>query len=162
MKNLTAQEIQDFYSKNLKKTYQKKGKYLWRPAVPLETVLTIVEGRLETMKTSVLTGDIVLRNIEINSSAEMYIVSKETFDKRYTLLAENYTIDGKSWWTASANGQVNAFQYFGETITFDAPWAEQMVCEDGDFIASPVGGQASDVYRIEKNTFLKTYGEPIE
>jgi hypothetical protein len=36
-----------------------------------------------------------------------------------------------------------------------------MLCEEGDFIAQPVGGSPDDVYRIEKETFKQTYAEIV-
>jgi hypothetical protein len=42
-----------------------------------------------------------------------------------------------------------------------APWNEQMMCVEGDFIARPVPGDESDIYRIEKDTFFMTYKEVI-
>ena len=50
--------------------------------------------------------------------------------------------------------------YSGETISFKAPWGENMFCEDGDFIAKPIEGVFDDIYRIEKKTFETTYYKP--
>ena len=54
-----------------------------------------------------------------------------------------------------------AFCYHGETIEFVAPWGEKMLCEDGDYIASPPNGSPDDIYRIEKETFAQTYMEKV-
>jgi len=35
------------------------------------------------------------------------------------------------------------------------------LCEDGDYIAQPVGGSPDDIYRIEKQTFIQTYAEKV-
>ena len=164
MKSLSKQEIIALFNdnSNLHKQYKKKGTFLVRSAEPGETVLTIVAGKLETMKTAGL-DEVVLRNIEIGSSAETYIIPAETYYKRYSrVIGQNYMIDNIDWDVAEAKGKAIGFMYEGETITFKAPWDEDMICEKGDFIVTPVGGKPDDVYRIEKNTFAQTYTENNE
>ena len=100
----------------------------------------------------------ILRNIEVGSSAEVYIVSEDKFVKRYiAAYSKSYTIDKQTWFEAYARGQVDAFCYEGGTIQFMAPWNELMLCEKGDYIARPIGGEKNDIYRIEKDTFKQTY-----
>lgn len=157
MKKLSQEELQGLYTGAIKKQYQKSGRFLHRPAKVGETVLTIVSGKLETLKVAG-PDEIVVRNISIGSSAEMYIMDYKTFTKRY--VEENtilYVIDGVTWWGCIAKGQVDAFEYSGETITITAPWGEDMLCNPGDFIAHPIGGKEDDIYRIEKETFNQTY-----
>lgn len=156
----TKEQIARRFASMTKKRYQKRGRFLFRRADPGETVLTIVSGRLETMKTAG-DSDIVLRNIEIGSSAECYIISKEKFDERYRLAdMRTVTIDGKHWDVADAKGQVDAAEYAGdEEIHFTAPWGEPMVLSNGDFLARPVNGSEEDIYRIERSTFEMTYSE---
>lgn len=158
MRNLTVIEKLELFEGMVKLEYQKSGNFLYRQTrmgAP-ETVLTIVSGKLETIKTAEAT-DIIMRNIEIGSSAEMYIIPLEVFQKRYEMQTEPLHIDGLVWSRATAKGRIFAAEYKGEIITFDAPWGEQMLCEPGDFIATPVGGDKEDVYRIEKDTFVQTY-----
>jgi hypothetical protein len=121
-------------------------------------VLTIVSGKLETIKTA-QPGEVVLRNIELGSSAEMYIIGGESFEKRYTPLEKKHYVDQIEWRMAEAKGEAVAFPYDGDIIAFQAPWGEEMVCYPGDYIASPVGGKETDVYRIERETFEQTYFE---
>lgn len=157
MKQITAEQLAELFNGQQKTAYKKKGKFIFREAVAGETVLTIVSGKLETIKTAGA-GECVMRNIMIGSSAETYIIPRETFIKRYKIDSDRYLIDGLEWTGCSAEGRVNAFEYKGETISFKAPWGEDMLCEEGDYIANPIGGAQSDIYRIERQTFLDTYG----
>lgn len=153
--------------------YTKSGLFIYRTAarwpgtVPLnendgfETVLTIVSGKLETMKQA-KAGDIVIRNIILGGSAETYIMSKEKFENRYSVVDNtSLFIDGYLWYKATAKGQVFASMYKGDTFKFTASWGEEMICNDGDYIARPVDGDINDVYRIEKDAFDKTYTKTL-
>jgi hypothetical protein len=154
----SKQEIFDLFESIQKGHYVKRGKYLCRTATFDETVLTVVSGKLETFKKATI-GETILRNIEIGSSAETYIISKKMFEKRYVVTAEYHLVDGHTWHVAIAKGEVEAFQYQGGTISFMAPWDEEMICHEGDYIARPVPGDANDIYRIEKATFDMTYSK---
>jgi hypothetical protein len=57
---------------------------LFRQAIDGETILTIVSGKLETIKLAKDT-DVILRNIEIGGSAELYAINEESFKKRYSI-----------------------------------------------------------------------------
>ena len=137
---------------------------MYRTAIPHETILTIVSGKLETIKTAD-ESDIVLRNIELGSSAETYIISWKKFTERYDaeIVFLPYIIDGQEWTVVTAKGIVEAFEYkigpgvIPATISFVAPWNEEMICNDGDFLARPQNGDKNDIYRIEKETFKQTY-----
>lgn len=142
-----------------KAIYKKKGRFLYRKAVEGETVLTIVAGKLETLKTA-KEGNIVLRNINLGGSAETYIVDEMKFKNRYKPSTKRYQIEGTFWFEAFAEGQIEAFEYLDpDPILFKAPWGEDMVCYFGDFIGRPVGGDEHDIYRVERETFMQTYGE---
>ncbi len=56
-----------------------------------------------------------------------------------------------------AVGNCFAFKYYGPTISFKAPWGEDMICKEGDFICSTSKESLDDVYRIEKDAFMATY-----
>jgi hypothetical protein len=77
---LTKEEVAQIFNERPRKFFKKKGQFLFRPAIPGETIMTIVAGRLETFKKA-SEKDIVIRNIEIGSSAEVYIISGEKFEK---------------------------------------------------------------------------------
>lgn len=161
MKELSKEEVFGLFESRIKKDYKKSGSFLWRKPQYEETVLTIVAGKLETIKTANAGQDIILRNISIGSSAETYIIDKEKFQKRYDVVEGVLCIEGTMWEYCEAKGMVDAFCYHGETIKFVAPWNEEMLCEDGDYIARPVGGKPDDIYRIEKETFHQTYKEIV-
>jgi len=161
MKILTKKEVKALFEEQTKKNYKKSGNFLCRIPEEEETVFTIVSGKLETFKTATPFKDVIIRNIQVGSSAETYIVNVENFEKRYSFSYKSFLVDGKRWYMAEAKGEVMAFCYHGETIEFDALWGEKMLCEDGDYIAQPVGGSPDDIYRIEKQTFIQTYAEKI-
>ena len=153
----TKEEIIKLFNFQEKKHYAKSGTFLFRKAIEGETILTIVSGKLETIKT-VKSTDFILRNIEVGSSAETYSIDELSFWKRYDISSiQVIKIDGIEWGTARAKGEIMAFEYSGPPIKFMAPWNEEMLCEEGDFLANPIGGDPSDIYRIEKDTFKKTY-----
>jgi len=152
----TKEEILQFFESQAREWYKKRGLILFRHADPQETVLTIVAGRLETINTAG-EDEIVVRNIEIGSSAEIYIMKEAVFTKRYEMQKKTYSIDGRVWTEAVAKGVVEAFCYHGDSFEFIAPWDEMMLCEDGDCIARPEGSDQSDIYRIDKKTFAETY-----
>jgi hypothetical protein len=153
---LSPAEVADLYASREVKTYQKRGTFLARYAEPDETILTIVAGKLETLAAAKW-GDVVVMNIEIGSSVERYLVAKDMFEKRYELTERTITTDGHSWMLVNAKGRVRAWQYEGPSVTFEAPWGESMLLEEGDWIASPVGGEPDDIYRIEREAFAGTY-----
>lgn len=160
MKNLSKKEIKSLFDENKDNlsTYKKSGTFGYRHAIPGETVITMVSGKLETIKKAGK-EEVVVRNLTVGSSAEFYIIGLDKFVSRYDVKpnVDNLLIDGQQWILAEANGKIKAFQYKGETISFKAPWDEEMICEEGDFIASPLGGSPDDIYRIEKETFELTY-----
>ena len=156
MKQLTKEELFNLFTHATKNSFQKKGRFLCRKAVEGETVLTIVGGKLETIKKA-SKDEVVLRNIEIGSSAETYIIEENKFTKRYDLTDKYHNIDNLPWTEAIAKGKVDAFCYHGKLIEITAPWGETMLCNEGDYIARPIDGDEKDIYRIEKNTFIQTY-----
>ncbi len=65
---LSKKQLRALFESNEKVPYKKLGRFLSRCAVPGETILSIVDGKLETMKIAPF-GDVVLRNIQLGSSA---------------------------------------------------------------------------------------------
>jgi len=158
MIELDKNQILALFELHDRDVYQKRGRFLARSAVANETILTIVDGKLETIKTAI-SSDVIIRNIEIGSSAETYIISTGKYIERYVYTDTNYTIDGQEWMIVTAKGKAEAFQYQGEELAFMAPWDERMLCKEGDFLARPVPGKQNDIYRIEHNTFFQTYSK---
>jgi hypothetical protein len=161
MIELTKGQLLELFESKKRMYFKKKGLFLYRLAIEGETILTIVIGKLETIKQA-QSNEVVLRNIELGSSAETYIINRKIFDKRYDITDKKHIIDGQTWIVCVAKGQIETFCYSGETIKFMAPWNEQMICEQDDWIARPLGGDKLDIYRIEKNTFAQTYQEMIK
>jgi len=115
---LSKQQVKELYLSLETRAYQKRGTFIYRPAENFkgvqESVLTIVAGKLETIKQS-KPGEVVVRNIVIGSSAETYIIPQETFAKRYDQVDEPaFFMDGYMWMKAVAKGKINATQYQGE------------------------------------------------
>jgi hypothetical protein len=159
MKKLSKEEVRSLFESQSKKRYKKAGIFLYRFPKEAETILTIVSGKLETVKTSNPSTDVIIRNFKVGSFAETYIIDKEKFEKRYSIINKEYLVDGNTWRVAEAKGEVMAFRYKGEEFIFVAPWGEEMVCEYNDIIAQPFGGSPDDIYRIENLTFSQTYTE---
>lgn len=147
---------------DLKKRYKKKGRFIYRAAIENETILTMVSGELETIATAGK-DDIIIKNIELGSSAETYILTKANFIARYDITEKTYFIDNSIWTETFAKGECIAFEYKPQnpehSLEFKAPWGEMMLCKNGDFLAQPVPGKYTDIYRIERKTFLQTYSE---
>lgn len=139
--------------------YQKTGVMLARPAQPGETVITIVAGRIETLKPTFV-GDWVIKNITVNSSAEQYPISGDKFATRYTRSEEVLIADGFTWFKVAAKGQITGGFYSGETVKFEAPWGEDMILQDGDFLGRPYPEDTpNDIYRVAREEFFQTYGD---
>lgn len=157
MNTLTSEELYKLFESSEKEIYRKKGRFLCRAAKNEETVLTIVSGKLETLKKS-RPGDIIIRNIEIGGSAETYVIDDQKFNERYDLTHETMNIDQVEWTVCHARGRAEAFCYLeADPVKFVAPWGEEMICYFEDFVARPIPGDPYDIYRIERATFDQTY-----
>lgn len=108
---------------------------------------TIIDGKLETTNTS-KDGDYLI----IGTKGEKYLIDKDKFKKRYAFVTRTPLGD-----KYKAIGNVFAIKYEGPTFKFKAPWGEDMLCESGDYICSTSMSNLDDVYRIEKDAFVKTY-----
>jgi hypothetical protein len=159
-RRLSRAQVADLHGSRPARTYQKRGTFIARYAEPGETILTIVAGRLETLAGAEW-GDVVLMNIEVGSSVERYLIKPAMFDKRYDRTDRTIVTDGHSWMVVKAKGRVDAFRYEGPSIVFEAPWGEDMILQDGDWLARPTEGAADDIYRIEREAFAQTYSEEV-
>lgn len=161
MNKLTSEEVQKIFQDGEKKDYEKFGKFLFRGGRPGETVLTILNGRLETVNQATV-DDTVVKNLNVHGFAEMYVINSEKFKQRYQIINKDpFVIDNVTWGHCTPIGKARAMQYQGEPMKFDAPWGEEMACVSGDYIASPLDDEGNsdpkDIYRIEKSTFEDTY-----
>lgn len=134
-------------NQNSVKRYLKQGTVNAKLAIKDEKVKTEINGVVETVNTA-KENDVVVQG----SSNELYLINIEKFKARYNVEKE-LSSDFQEY---KATGECFAFEFKGEGFSFIAPWAEEMIVEDGDFLASP-NSEITEVYRIEKNAFYKTY-----
>lgn len=159
---MTKQEVARLFHLGSRQIYKKTGTFLYRYAREGETILTIVGGRLETINTCPLDKrKVILKNIVLGSSCEEYMIEEEKFNNRYEIIDEaSIWMPLYTWNKAVAKGEIAAIVNTGPPFQFQAPWGEMMECLTDDIIASPwVDGSYSplDIYRIDKETFGKTY-----
>jgi tellurite resistance-related uncharacterized protein len=160
---LSRAEIAELFGKlTTGNVYQKRGDFLARPTVINEMVLTIVNGIVETFKTTSV-GEWVILNITTGLAGERYCISSPSYEERYKPTTNTCIIDGQSWFRCEARGYIEAAQYLGEDISFTAPWDEEMIMQHGDFLGRPWPcDNLMDIYRVEQMTFGGTYGtKPI-
>lgn len=135
--------------------YKKTGTAWLRPAEPGEIIETRVGGQLETLSQARSDSFVVRANTK---DQEQYIISGARARERYNLSNLDSSSPGnQAFVECEAIGTVWAYQYSGDTFTFQAPWGEQMIVNDGDFLCSPSLDSFDDVYRIEQNAFYETY-----
>ncbi len=138
--------------------YQKQGEFLVRPAMPGETVITLVSGKVETL-VGAKKGDWVVQNVMVGTSAERYIPPGEKFHERYDVSDKVLILEGSSWFMATAKGQITGGFYNGHTVSFEAPWGADMLLENGDFLGTPFPlDDPDDIYRVARQEFIATYG----
>jgi hypothetical protein len=111
-----------------------------------KTVVTVLPDGKETKNIANI-GDIVISGI----SGEKYVIRAEKFSRLYVgKIGETITPEQSERTVARYTGS--------KTITFTAPWGENMILKTGDYVVKESDG--SSYYRIAKAEFEKTY-EPI-
>ena len=142
---MTQQEVLQILQNNLYKIkrYKKFGDFKYKVHVgePI-VIITTINGKQETTNTA-KHGDYILTG----AAGEEYVLNVKQFTSRYK---DNG--DG----TCTAVGECYAFPWEGEPFSFIASWGEEMICNTGDMLCSP-DSLLSEIYRIELNTFNKTY-----
>ncbi len=111
-----------------------------RPAIAGETVVTVINGEVETSNNA-NEGDMIITGL----AGEEYIIPGNKFHKLYEI------VEGTTYKTKPDSVQAVEVS---ETFSFLAPWGSEMICNVGDYI---VYRSEQDVYRIERTEFLKTY-----
>ena len=129
--------------------YKKCRRVSARSAVEGEVIVTIIDGEQETTNTA-KKGDMVVRT---KKSGAEYIIGGDKFRERYTICDE----DENGYSDYDPIGETYAFKYEGESFTFVAPWGEDMIVNDGDYICAIDPDDLEDIYRIEKGEFEDTY-----
>ena len=129
--------------------YKKSGTFDARLAKVGEKIITTIDGEDETQKTA-KANEVVVKG----PKGELYVVSTKKFKERYEA-GEPLTDQFQKY---KAKGIIRAFEYEGPTFKFIASWDEEMLCKEGDFLASPSKDiPAPEVYRIERSVFDQTY-----
>lgn len=107
-------------------------------------VVTVLPDGVETRNTA-RAGDLIVTGI----SGERYVLRPEEVSRNYTgTVGGNLTVAPAARMVARYTGSA--------TISFRAPWGEDMVIRSGDYVVRGAGGH----YRIARREFELTY-EPI-
>jgi hypothetical protein len=131
--------------------FEKFARVRARRAIPGESLVTVTSAGVETHNTA-RAGDYVVEN----PGGEQYIVSPDKFAARYAPIPGDGGDHGDGWSAYQATGRIRAIPYHGPDFTFVASWGEEMVCNDGDMLATTFPAE-KDVYRIGKKEFDETY-----
>ncbi len=130
--------------------YEKVGMFDCRAANDGETIVTVIGGQKETSNKA-KAGDVVVKGPE----GEEYIISKAKFETRYHTDGKELTSEYQKFKT---KGFIQAYKHEGKSFKFIASWGEEMLVNDGDYLASTsLTSPVDEVYRIEKKVFAKTY-----
>ena len=106
-------------------------------------VVTILPDGKETSNTADK-GDIIMSGV----SREKYVIKAAKFPKLYTGgIGSTVTPEQTPRMVARYTGS--------QTITFEAPWGEQMILKTGDYVVREADGKG--FYRIAKAEFERTY-----
>lgn len=129
--------------------YKKVGEVAARKAKKGEKIDTIIDGKKE-LTTKAKEGDWVVTG----PAKEEYLVSEDKFKSRYK--GPNGKAKKKGFDLFIPTGICYAFKYTGDDGTFEHPRGDMLI-ETGDYLASTSTTEYSDLYRIEKKVFKKTY-----
>ena len=146
---MTQPEIIEGFQRLPYKTYEKFGEVAFAISTHDQEVVTEINGEIET-KNIAKTGDFVIEGI----SKEIYVLTPDKFYKNYEVV---YTETPLTPGVAKVKPQPRfAAQWnLEDQLVFTAAWGEKMICNEGDYLVAPQ--DFSEVYRIEKSVFEKTY-----
>ena len=129
--------------------YKKIGRVRVQAIKPGTKVDTIINGKKETTNIAKV-GDVLITG----SAGGQYLLSNSKLKDRYKFLEIEPKGVAEIW---EATGSCYAVKYVGvDSFKFEAPWGEEMICNNGDYICS-TSLDGADVYRIERNVFKKSY-----
>ncbi len=129
--------------------YQKVGVVEARLAIVGETIVTVIDGEIETINAA-QDDDVVVKN----PGGEEYIIARTKFEKRYD--GAPLTHDYQNY---LATGTTYAIEWEHGRGQFEASWGETMIINNGDMLCSPTREPDGDLYRIEAMAFAETYEE---
>jgi len=150
-----AEMVEDFKTRKTN-LYKKIGTAFARKAIKGEKISTEIDGEVETTNTT-KENDVIRKG----PKGELYIVSNAKFKSRYKD-TDKLSDEFKEF---DATGLIRAYQYKGNhfSIKFIASWGEEMICKEGDYLATTVKNETDEnveeVYRIESSVFSITYRE---
>lgn len=127
--------------------YKKFGTIKAKLAKDGDVINTIIKGEKET-ETTTKEGDVIIFGI----LGERYVINKETFKKRY--LGMPLT---KSYQIYDSIGKTYAALWEDSNEEFIDSWGEDMIINTGDYLCSPTKKPNGQIYRIQKDAFIKTY-----
>lgn len=127
--------------------YAKTARISARPGVPGEKIVTMLANGHQETTNVVKDGDMVATN----PGGEQYIISAETFKKKYEIDPNNPKV-------FRPKGGAQQFLRLTEDIDFKAPWGEDMHMKKGDFI-NITDRDKGDIYGIAQKEFFETYGQ---
>ncbi|WP_297598035.1 hypothetical protein [uncultured Cetobacterium sp.] len=132
-------------------TFEKFKPILAREGVIGEVIKTYTKDGLETTNTVTEASYIVKNTTE---AKEEYIIPKSKFEKRYKFIKNK----NKKWDIFQPIGEIKAVKVKNkDTFFIIAPWGEEMIVKNGDFLVSPL--DYSEIYRIANKEFFETYQE---
>ena len=139
-------------------TYEKYKIIYARKAIAGEEIKTYTSDGLETKNIS-SNGDFVVKNT--TNAQEMYILTKEKFDKRYKFSKK---LDN-TWNIYKPIGIIKAVlvdDNLLKNLKIDenefyiiTSWNEKMIVKKDDYLVSPM--EYNEVYRIANKEFFETY-----
>lgn len=150
--SLSQVDMKKKFEENKDKTekYEKAGMFDCRAAKDGEEIVTVIDGEKETSNKA-KSGDVVVKGPE----GEEYILSNVKFEARYHQDDKKLTSEYQKFKT---KGFILSYKYEGKSFKFMASWDEEMLVNDGDYLATPsLSFPVDEVYRIEKKVFAKTY-----
>ena len=142
------QYVSDLFANGKKIVYYAKtARMSARPGIVGEKIVTtLANGHQETVNVA-KAGDMVATN----PGGEQYIISAETFKKKYEIDPNNLKV-------YRPKGGAQQFLRLHEDIDFVAPWGEDMHMKSGDFI-NVTDREKGDIYGICQKEFFETYGQ---
>lgn len=133
------------------KTYQKSGEITARVGEIGEEILTVMANGLQETKNTVTVDENGNPGwVVTNNTGEQYIVSDSVFRSKYKKI-EGTEDRFKPIWNPITATQID------ENICFTAPWGETQNLIAGGYLV--FNKDFNDVYGIQQEEFIETYGE---
>ena len=146
---MTQAEIIEGFKRLPYKTYEKFGEVKFETSQKVQEVVTVINGETETTNTAQI-GDYILEGV----NGEKYVLTPKKFMQNYEIEEYSYS-EMKGTAKIKPQPRFAAQWYISHQLIFTADWGEEMICNEGDYLVAPQ--DFSEVYRIEKSVFEKTY-----